>query len=69
MYLAIKSSQGQSVVFITSKTMVPPMKPQTIPRLELLTALLLVRLMEGVTNSFSSELTLNESTCYTDSKA
>ena len=35
------------------------MKLQTIPRLELLSALLLARLMESVTNS---------PTCYTDSK-
>ena len=45
-----------------------PLKSQTIPRLELLSALLLARLMTIVAANMESELTLNPPTCYTDSK-
>ena len=40
-YLVIKSPTEQTGRFIVSKTRVDPLKPQTIPRLELLSALLL----------------------------
>ena len=39
-----------------------------MPRLELLSALLLSRLMVSITRSLESILTLSEPTCYTDSK-
>ncbi len=56
------------VRFIVSKTRVSPLKPQTIPCVELLSALLLARLLKSVTTSLESEIQLNDPTCYTDSK-
>ena len=49
-------------------TRVAPLQVQTIPRLELLGALLLSRLLTSVTSALSSELALNPPICFTDSK-
>lgn len=67
-YLVLQSPVGKAVRFIASKTRVSPLKPQTIPRLELLSALLLARLMKSVATSLGSEMQLEEPTCYTDSE-
>ena len=67
-YLVIKTPTEQFVRFIASKTRVAPLKSQTIPRLELLSALLLARLVTSVAASLETELTLDPPTCYTDSK-
>ena len=67
-YLVLKSPMGQTVRFIASKTRVSPLKPQTIPRLELLSALLLARLIKSVATSLETEMQLGEPTCYTDSE-
>jgi len=57
-YLVIKTPNDHFVKFITSKTRVALLKIQTIPRLELLSALLLSRLMKKVTDGLQSELSL-----------
>ena len=67
-YLVIKTQQVIHVRFIASKTRVAPMKSLTIPRLELLSGLLLARLMKSVTNSLETEIPLEEPLCYTDSE-
>ena len=67
-YLQMQTSTGYCTRFIASKTRVAPLCKQTIPRLELLSALLLSRLMVSITNSLKSVLKLSEPTCYTDSK-
>ena len=67
-YLAIQTPSGQSLRFVISKTRVSPLKSQTIPWLELLSALSLARLVKSVTASLESELNLTQPTCYTDSK-
>ena len=54
--------------FLTSKTRVNPLQPPTIPRLELLSALLLTRLLVSVRTGLESRLSLSGTTCYTDSK-
>ena len=54
--------------FIASKTRVAPLKSQTIQWLELLSALLLARLVTFVAANLETELTLDPLTCYTDSK-
>ena len=65
-YLVLKSLTGRTVRFTASKTRVAPLKPQTKPLLELLSALLLARLMKSVATSMETELQLEEPTCYTD---
>ena len=54
--------------FVASKTRVAPLKVQTIPRLELLSAVLLARLVTTISESLSSRITLNEPRCFTDSQ-
>ena len=67
-YLVMEINHERSVRFVTSKTRVSPLKTQTIPRLELLAALLLARLMNSVTSCLEPELNLTEPLCYTDSE-
>lgn len=67
-YLRVETQEGLHVKFLTSKTRVSPLQPQTIPRLELLSALLLARLLVSVRKGLESRLPISEVTCYTDSK-
>ena len=64
----MKTDTNHYVKFITSKTRVSPIHGQTIPRLELLSALLLAKVITSVTHSLESELPLNQCRCFTDSK-
>ena len=67
-YLVIRSDTSCSVKFVAARTRVSPISRQTIPRLELLSALLLARLMTSVSQSLESELHLDTPICFTDSK-
>ena len=67
-YLKMATSYGVQVRFVVSKTRVAPAKGMTIPRLELLAALLLSKLMVSVSCALEPELTLDDSSCFTDSK-
>ncbi len=67
-YQVLESTGERMVRSIVSKTRVSSLKPQTIPCLELLSALLLAGLLKSVTTSLESEIQLNDPTCYTDSK-
>ena len=53
---------------ITSKTRVSPIKEQTIPRLELLSALLLSRLMNSVQSALSKKFNIDERFYWSDSQ-
>ena len=66
-YLVMETSMGQFVKFIASKTRVAPLQGLTIPRLELLSGLLLAKLMASISIALETELDLNRPTCYTDS--
>ena len=66
-YLVIETPTGQFVKFIASKTRVAPLQGLTIPRLELLSGLLLAKLITSITTALEPELELKQPTCYTDS--
>ena len=53
---------------VSSKTRVTPIKEVSIPRLSLLSALLLARLINSVKEALRDELELGSPVCYTDSK-
>ena len=67
-YMNIVSSEGCVTRFVASKTRVAPLSAQTIPRLELLAALLLARLLSSVASALGPEHPLGEPLCFTDSK-
>ena len=67
-YLRIETLDGFQVKFLASKTRTSPLQLQTIPRLELLSALLLPHLISSVNKSLKSRLTIDSTICYTDSK-
>ena len=67
-YLVKEDTTQKSSSFVTSKTRVAPLKPLTIPRLELLSAALLARLITTVAESLSTRIELREPRCFTDSQ-
>ena len=67
-YLVFRTNSGVVVRFVVSKTRVAPLQSQTIPRLELLSALLLSKLVTSVVDSLKSTLPPVEVRCYTDSQ-
>ena len=67
-YLLIRTKTSKVARFVTSKTRVAPRQGQTIPRLELLSALLLARLIQKTAQCLSEDLKLHPSICYTDSQ-
>ncbi len=62
-YLVAQPGSEPCVRFVASKTRVTPRRELTIPRLELLSALLLTRLLDAVTRSLSPNLSLGQPTC------
>jgi hypothetical protein len=67
-YLWYFDGETTGMTIVASKTRVAPIKSQTIPRLELMGALLLARLITCVYNSLTPELVLLPSVCYIDSQ-
>lgn len=63
----IETEASRSVRFVAAKTRVAPLKEQTIPRLKLLSALLLARLITNIAESLEDELPLSPPICSTDS--
>ena len=59
---------SNSVHFVASKTRVAPLTQQTIPRLELLSSLLLARLMAQVIVALQTVVKVQLGSCFTDSK-
>ncbi len=67
-YLVLQTNSSISVRFVVSKTRVAPLQFQTIPRLELLSALLLSKLVVSVVACLRSTLPPVEVRCYIDSQ-
>ena len=66
-YLVLRTSSNV-VRFVVSKTRVAPLQSQTIPRLELLSAYLLSKLIVSVVDSLKPALPQIDVRCYTDSQ-
>ena len=67
-YLRVNASTGVSTQLLASKTRVAPLKGETIPRLELLGALTLAKLINSVCNSLDGVLKIDEIICWVDSQ-
>ena len=66
-YLQIESEDGFHTSFVVAKTRVAPLKKQSITRLELLSAVLLARLVDATKSGLSTELEISSCHCFTDS--
>jgi hypothetical protein len=62
------TSLGTFIRSVMAKTRVSPINKQTIPRLELLSAVILARPISTVTRALNKTLKLDDPTCWTDSK-
>ena len=67
-YVKIETPCGITTSFVASKTRVAPVSKQTIPRLQLLSALLLANLITTVTDALKDDMPTDSVTYYTDSK-
>ena len=67
-YLQVTTTSGSYLRFLASKTRVAPVAQQTIPRLELLSALILARLVTNVRQALEEEIKGTGTTCWSDSE-
>ena len=67
-YLRIESTESSYLRLVTAKTRVAPLTRQTIPRLELLAALILTRLITHVKSALTGFLQVSYIRCWSDSK-
>ena len=67
-HLLIKCEDECHMRSVVAKTRVSPLKKQSIPRLELLSAVLLERLMDMMKSSLSLELEISSYLCFMDSQ-
>ena len=67
-YLVIFTTIGIRVRFLAAKTQVAPIERQTIPRLELLSCLILARLVKNVQEALKDQIKLDDPVCWSDSK-
>ena len=66
-YLCIESEDGYRTSLVAAKTRVAPSMPMTIPRLELLSTLILARLISAVQEALTQVIHIEEVFCWTDS--
>ena len=67
-FLRIVRTCASCVRFVSSKTRLTPLSEQTIPRLELLSAVVLSRPIHSIKEALSSEMKIEKVLCWTDSK-
>ena len=67
-YLRMSGSTENTLRILASKTRAAPISGQTIPTLELLSALLLARLVRVISQALESEISIEDPVCFTDSK-
>ena len=67
-YLRVERSAGTTVNFVVSKTQVSPVNKTSIPRLELLSTLLLARFISSVSVALEADNQLQPHHCFSDSK-
>ena len=67
-YLRVETCSGCYARFVAAKTRVAPNKDHSIPRLELLGALVVSRLLATITSALNTELELDAPTLFMDSK-
>ena len=67
-YLHATKTMGSYVKFVAPRSRVAPVKQEKIPRLELLAALILARLISHVGQDLEPEMHATDLTCWTDSK-
>ena len=67
-YLQVHTASRTYVKFVASKTRVAPLSSQTIPRLELLAAVILARLVTAVEGALKCEVPIKKITCWSDSE-
>ena len=68
-YVRLEGEACVDVKFLAAKERVAPVGSTIIPQLELLSALLLSKLIDSVHVALKPELSLSEPVCFTDSKA
>ena len=66
-YLRLESDDNVSTTLVASKTRVAPLKQQSLPRLELLGALISSRFASAVERAVSSCIIIKSVYCWTDS--
>ena len=68
-YIVYKLKDGRNISsLVAAKTRVAPLEGQTIPRMELLAALLLAKLMNNVRETLKGSVTITETFCWSDSQ-
>ena len=67
-YVHVTTTTGGYVKFLAFKSRVAPAKELSIPRLELVAAIVLAGLIEHVKEALQLELAITDITCWTDSK-
>ena len=68
-YIVYKLKDGRNISsLVAAKTRVAPLEGQTIPRMELLAALLLAKLMNNVRETLKGSVKITETFCWSDSQ-